>query len=528
MSAPHHAKARGSWPPALLVCGILLGVLLCYAWTGGGGSLRLMAAPAGVALHVPCDATSGPAGPGTGRGRQAVRVKPTDWAGVWSYRIPGQWELEPAFAGNTTGNRTGVLHIFLKALKWPTEDGGHHLRARGFVAFMSINPPAHWREYYTFRNPPEVATRLRLFLRSASAGWQREVAVEFAYDRCQHHAGEPAFDFDACVAEMKGEAPYWSNLGLVDLDFGPAELADPNFQLLVGGWPRRVSLKAQLQDALAGPPAEPEGPGPKLLRAFPYFYTVDAAKTARLIHWSHRYHNPLGFDGVVMYVLPKDVRDMEAQKGLRALMADGRLTLVEWDEFAWHEGWRSFDLIVESHAVLSQWGRHVRVLIVDTDEFFVPTTSHDTMARMRAPGGCLAPLREECVMVTRRDVFPHQHPVDPPPNEKSWWLGGQFPLRRYRYASHPPYPPKLLVNPNKVFPIDVHFSGICTGSAEVADNSTTAPLRSGCTSRAPCSWAAEQCVWIAHVGNMHKKRREPNNARPIKPADWLWTLDVQR
>lgn len=38
-----------------------------------------------------------------------------------------------------------------------------------------------------------------------------------------------------------------------------------------------------------------------------------------------------------MYVLPKDVRDMEAHKGLRALMADGRLTLVVWDEFPWHE-----------------------------------------------------------------------------------------------------------------------------------------------------------------------------------------------
>lgn len=46
-------------------------------------------------------------------------MKPTDWAGVRSYRIPGEWELEPAYAGNVTGNRTGVLHIFLKALKWP-------------------------------------------------------------------------------------------------------------------------------------------------------------------------------------------------------------------------------------------------------------------------------------------------------------------------------------------------------------------------------------------------------------------------
>lgn len=38
-----------------------------------------------------------------------------------------------------------------------------------------------------------------------------------------------------------------------------------------------------------------------------------------------------------MYVLPKDVRDMEAHEGLRALMADGRLTLVRWDQFAWHQ-----------------------------------------------------------------------------------------------------------------------------------------------------------------------------------------------
>ncbi len=68
--------------------------------------------------------------------------------------------------------------------------------------------------------------------------------------------------------------------------------------------------------------------------------------------------------------------------------------------------------IVESHAVLSQWGRHVRLLIVDPDEFFVPATSRDTVARMRGPGGCLAPLREECVMVTRRDVFPRK--VAPP------------------------------------------------------------------------------------------------------------------
>lgn len=242
-----------------------------------------------------------------------------------------------------------------------------------------------------------MATQLRIFLRSTTGDWEREVPLEFAYDRCQRRSAEPGFDFDACVEELKAEPPYWANLGIIDLDFGPAEDVDPSFQLLVDGWPRRVSLKAQLQaragwragagcgplrwqrrmravhplppaacrgrvlewprdaahrhclphigaqgclaagcraeplglvpacclqDALAGSPAEPEGPGappsqpygaphtgdraasaaasmdaaaraaartqPALLRAFPYFHTVDANKTARIIRWSHR------------------------------------------------------------------------------------------------------------------------------------------------------------------------------------------------------------------------------------------------
>lgn len=93
--------------------------------------------------------------------------------------------------------------------------------------------------------------------------------------------------------------------------------------------------------------------------------------------------------------------------------------------------------VVESHAVLSQWGRHVRVLIVDPDEFFVPATSRDTLARMRGPGGCLAPLREECVMVTRRDIFPHQvrrprgtrgaPPVSLVSRRPCPWVGGDGP-----------------------------------------------------------------------------------------------------
>lgn len=110
---------RRGWPPALLVCGIFIGVLLCYAWTGGSSLLLPAVAPAGASLRLPCISDRGLPGPGAGKRRRAVQVKPSDWAGVRSYSIPGELELEPAFAGNDTGTRAGVLHIFLKALKWP-------------------------------------------------------------------------------------------------------------------------------------------------------------------------------------------------------------------------------------------------------------------------------------------------------------------------------------------------------------------------------------------------------------------------
>lgn len=38
-----------------------------------------------------------------------------------------------------------------------------------------------------------------------------------------------------------------------------------------------------------------------------------------------------------MYVLRKDVRQVEAHRDLRALMDERWLTIVLWDEFAWHE-----------------------------------------------------------------------------------------------------------------------------------------------------------------------------------------------
>lgn len=59
---------------------------------------------------------------------------------------------------------------------------------------------------------------------------------------------DPAFDYQRCVRNSQAvQAPKWLNLGMIDLDFGPTEAVDPDFELVVAGWLRRISLKAQLE-----------------------------------------------------------------------------------------------------------------------------------------------------------------------------------------------------------------------------------------------------------------------------------------
>lgn len=54
-----------------------------------------------------------------------------------------------------SGIEAGVLHIYLKALRWP--DG--HLRAKGFAAFEVVSPRFWSHANTTFRHPTEVRTR---------------------------------------------------------------------------------------------------------------------------------------------------------------------------------------------------------------------------------------------------------------------------------------------------------------------------------------------------------------------------------
>ncbi|KAL4423820.1 hypothetical protein ABPG75_001121 [Micractinium tetrahymenae] len=478
-------------------------------------------------------------------------VLPAEQLGdVFRYSLPGEFAKVPP--ATDEGVRAGILHIYLKALRWPMPDGSHHLRARGFLAFEFTSAPAHWTCQYTFHNVPEVAHAMRLYVIHHTLNWQREIAVEFSFDYCERQAwaNKAGFDYTSCVAALAAQRNRtWYNLGDIDLDFGivlqgieGSNFEALDFDLRVDGWPRRANLKAQLAAALRAPPADAgdraaSGP-PAVLRALPYFYNsvVDADKTAWLLRWSDEYHATLGFSRSLLYVLPRDAAAFEAHPGIRALVEERRLALVLWDQhagFAEFRRWKDFELqIVESHATLSFWGRNAHVLVIDSDEFFVPAEAGQTLTSMMSADGCLGALpHPECIVFPRFDIF--LSPEEADQDEPSLWnrTSGGSPLPAYQLVSHVELPTKVMVDPAKTMSPNVHYTSVCTGTPSIVSSARKTKLQSACgtATRAPCSRATASCAWLAHVGNMHKARKSaPANAASIQPTNWLWMLEGGR
>lgn len=300
-------------------------------------------------------------------------VLPPDHAGVVRYSIPGQFEKSPP--ATDAGPRAGTLHIYLKALRWPVREppeprapaptiltaarpfcaqvgnSTYHLRLKGFVAFEPTVHPEHWKGKMhldgldTFFNVPEVAARLRLLLRSASGKWERPLSLAFSHHHCElfppwgQRTGLEA-DYRACLAAAATLEKPAHSLADLSVDLGPTNAAD--YELLVEGWPRRVALKAQLQAALAAPPAVPTDAGPpQLFRSLPTSKAPDAvirpAKLARLLEWGDEYYKPLGLASTFLYLLPGEVAELAAQPAVQQLLAAQRLALIEWDQFSWYK-----------------------------------------------------------------------------------------------------------------------------------------------------------------------------------------------
>ena len=231
-----------------------------------------------------------------------------------------------------TGSKQAALRGLLQV---GPPGSGHDLRLQGFVAFEAAES-LHDRVRATFRNPPEVAHSLRLVLRSEAGGWQRDVPLTHSTGGCEYKAlHNPKADVDACFARASNNTGALLHPSEFGLNLGSTD--SPDFHLLVAGWPRRANLRRQLQLALRAPPADTEGPPFPVVRPLPYLRSVPAAAVARILAWQEQYYAPLGLSGTVLYVLPKELLDLEEQRDIQQLVAAGRLTLVLWDELAWYK-----------------------------------------------------------------------------------------------------------------------------------------------------------------------------------------------
>jgi hypothetical protein len=157
--------------------------------------------------------------------------------------------------------------------------------------------------------------------------------------------------------------------------------------------------------------------------------------------------------------------------------------------------------IVQSHSVLSFWGSHARLLMLDADEFLAPATPRQTLPRLLGPGGCLAEQRPECLMFFRQDIYTADRPLNKPSVEPGWWASSTepSPLPRYKYISQLPRLPKVMVDPNHVLPVMVHYTAICDGQSELASGGSNDTLHSACDALAPCTWVPQDCATMYHV-----------------------------
>ena len=209
-------------------------------------------------------------------------------------------------------------------------DGSLHLLLKGFVVFEAASYPDTWPKGW-YDNPGMMPT-LRLLLASkVNQNWTQQLELT---NTCRPPAqdGVPAAE-EVCRAVLAGPMERNPWVPNIHVDLGPSP--DPALNLVVDGWPRRVSLKAQLQQALASPPALTAATGPPLLvRALPYFWDTKADQAALLLDWSNQYYERLGFNTTIAYVLPDDAAALSAHPRVRSLVAARKLMLFLWDQFA--------------------------------------------------------------------------------------------------------------------------------------------------------------------------------------------------
>lgn len=282
-------------------------------------------------------------------------------------------------------------------------------------------------------------------------------------------------------------------------------------EIHIDDWPRFHSFRNL--DPPSSPPPQlfPSGSTVLLMSTF-YYHPPDGkyAAVAQAIVHHVRHHLRMGLAGEIVYLQHHYPAQLLKNQELREYVKEGKLQLVVWDSFPQYGGIPDFPYYDQplqySHGLLESWGRGLRVLVCDVDEFLVTPE----------PGGIATIL--ECAngldqaYIQRFDVMCEGSRCSSTGqgDTELWESPSRDPLKYYtlmdRNASSVSWNkwPKALVVPEKVRHFDVHEGAVLPGGWD--------------------GTVSESCAFLLHVLSMFKARTE-TTANFVVDTSWQWMFE---
>lgn len=287
----------------------------------------------------------------------------------------------------------------------------------------------------------------------------------------------------------------------------PLSLRDQVPEIRVDDWPRFHYFRN-----LEAPEVPPTNvvPDKTLLLLSSFYYEPPRgsyALAAQLLVHHVRHHVAMGLAGEIVYVQHHYVPELLKNAELVDYVSRGQLQIVVWDSFPKYDtpGFPTTDQPLQySHALLENWGRGVRILVADVDEFLVtPQPGNVSTVLACASGADQARLRRFDVMCSGERC-----PGDGQSEVDLWTSPEPHPLRLYNLIDRGAMStmfgrlPKVIVSPERVRHFYVHEGVVVPGGTDVE--------------------VPEECAFLAHVLCLYSKRSDKVNFQLDTSWHWLF------
>ncbi|GAQ81924.1 hypothetical protein KFL_000940330 [Klebsormidium nitens] len=395
-------------------------------------------------------------------------------------QIPGYENVTDNISGDVGPPATVVLHLFVKCVLQPS--GREVLCAGwGFVEATEGVPILHRH----IAQPEAIRNwRPRIEIRTGVPNARRIYPLTVA--KADDETDIRPFHFE-------GELPL--------------SLRDQVPEIRVDDWPRFHYFRNLEAPEVPPPHATPEK---TLLLLSSFYYEPPRgsyALAAQLLVHHVRHHVGMGLAGEIVYVQHHYVPELLKHAELVDYVSRGQLQIIVWDSFPKYDtpGFPTTDQPLQySHALLENWGRGLRILVADVDEFLVtPHRGNVSTVLACARGADQARLRRFDVMCSGERC-----PGDGQSEVDLWTSPEPHPLRHYNLIDRSAMStffgrlPKVIVSPERVRHFYVHEGVVVAGGADVE--------------------VREGCAFLAHVLCLYSKRSDKVNFELDTSWHWLF------